>query len=974
MQSLPLRRSCLLALPALALISGCLDDETDAGDVETSVAEVRSLNPSLTGVPELDMPGGRLNKVPVQGNVWYGRFTYSISGSGTRRLHVRARCVNASALTDECNPAFILKDNINIFPPTNNSVRLVTASGGTASTYVDYEAGTLPRTITVVAFSRGRGTSRVNIQWDDTTVSGTPDWDANHTWTNAENGSALNGSNAIVGGTLVRLGPVAAGDVFAVRTPTNGDHVFDLTRMWLYNTNRKQLSFVDGATTGDKDPSFTFSSAWTRSSTVGGSSEVYALIGRDWASTGPNGAAESFVQLTRSTPGNPSIADTLVTFGWNSCNSANESRPDCIDTAPATVLAPGRYLISIWASTNHPVAEFHDVHGSINDAAAMDTGAPYLARGQANDLALRLDLFRDGISDATRNVPRAVIGTRELPGARITMELTVPDDGATHSYRLRIRDVGNDVSVLPVWSYRRNYESVELKVATANVEYGEGMQTINEFKNIADLLGRGPNYPLGSTEVTYRRNQGYWRWEADILNFNEVEKDKQPGTTMQSRLEASGNLKWNLSEGTSVDGDGFPGPFGNNAERNGPILINELATPLGGTDDSDVRFDWSTIVWPEDDPTKCNKTLNRCWVGDGGNWQDYYSVPARAAFRATSTSGSAAERPVAVFHLYLTEHDQHERSMQTDMLIDYIDELMVMDPSSFSSSGRSGQRLIILGDANMNNHQWAEGNKFIRKLRDRFGYAVDVAQAAVEPETQRVYDMHYGGVPLDAPAWTGSPQLRTSGMMGDCAPDFDAPLSAWAWLYEGVSPQSGSCPYHFQHRLHWSESQPPDLGTSELTWFPWWHGTTALMNNDSNYQGSSRLDMVILVGMGWADDDPIRQYHVPTTRERLPNPTNGDTYDAIDIRHYCENTDYVVSASPNHYAPELQVTTELHPPVCQWGEDAGQICDATNPCAGGAPCVWVGQKCPQPAGQSGSLVYRSDHKPVGVRIRSLMAR
>ena len=110
---------------------------------------------------------------------------------------------------------------------------------------------------------------------------------------------------------------------------------------------------------------------------------------------------------------------------------------------------------------------------------------------------------------------------------------------AARRTRARVRDLGNAVTVLGSWAYRRDFDAVELKVATANIEYGTGMQTANEYKNIADLLGRGPSYPLGSTEVIYRRNQGYWRWEADIMNFNEVpgarQSERQPGLSQRSQ-------------------------------------------------------------------------------------------------------------------------------------------------------------------------------------------------------------------------------------------------------------------------------------------------------------------------------------------------------------------------------------------------------------------------------------------------------
>ena len=104
--------------------------------------------------------------------------------------------------------------------------------------------------------------------------------------------------------------------------------------------------------------------------------------------------------------------------------------------------------------------------------------------------------------------------------------------------------------------------------------------------------------------------------------------------------------------------------------------------------------------------------------------------------------------------------------------------------------------------------------------------------------------------------------------MGDCR------SPAWALPYYSGGTALG-CPFRFQHRDHWAAA--PTWTTA--AWFPWWHGTSHLHTEGGDVAGSSRLDMVILAGRGWADDDPVRPLGHPAAdghlRDRLDREPRG---------------------------------------------------------------------------------------------------
>ena len=179
--------------------------------------------------------------------------------------------------------------------------------------------------------------------------------------------------------------------------------------------------------------------------------------------------------------------------------------------------------------------------------------------------------------------------------------------------------------------------------------------------------------------------------------------------------------------------------------------------------------------------------------------------------------------------------------------------------------------------------------------------------AAVDRDN-RTFDMHYSGGQLT--------DFRT-GTYGDCQ-DGD-------WVAMWPYGESFGCPFRYPPASNW-ESLGGQHTTGPLQPYQWWAGTTSEQGG-----GGSRLDVVLLVGLGWADDDPVREYLAMADID-VPNIANGFQPAGVEIRHHCHEPQVVTLGSPVNYQPENQV-------------------------------------CPEVAAQPGAIAFRSDHKPVGTRLR-----
>jgi hypothetical protein len=153
------------------------------------------------------------------------------------------------------------------------------------------------------------------------------------------------------------------------------------------------------------------------------------------------------------------------------------------------------------------------------------------------------------------------------------------------------------------------------------------------------------------------------------------------------------------------------------------------------------------------------------------------------------------------------------RDLQLNDLIKKLKKFLNKFPLAFNAQGKPQalhhqNRIILLGDFNMSAHHCGEHYWMLNKLRKAFGYAVDVSMAGDN-------DMH-----------------DILGAMG-----------------------ANGVPQGWQSAKSWKNNP----GASRN--FPWWMTTHSGTSRNGNGR-NERYDGVMLVGKGWAYDDPVRDYEV----------------------------------------------------------------------------------------------------------------
>lgn len=206
--------------------------------------------------------------------------------------------------------------------------------------------------------------------------------------------------------------------------------------------------------------------------------------------------------------------------------------------------------------------------------------------------------------------------------------------------------------------------------------------------------------------------------------------------------------------------------------------------------------------------------------------------------------------------------------------------------------------------------------------QDRTGLALPGVQL-------RTFDLHYDGRAITDPL---------VGSYGACDP------SRHVLVQPGTAP--GGCSYGWETYEHWLASGTPHDADRN---YMWWAAPSSAHGG-----GGSRLDAIILVGRGWADDDPVREYAV---MQNLPTSTplsNDGT--AVEIRRYC-----------NKDANDPLAAVER---VCA----GDQTCTETSRNYSPQFVVCGNEPTDGMEGGAGHTAFRSDHRPIGVRLRLLMAR
>jgi hypothetical protein len=904
---------------------------------------------SRTGVDyEYDMTEGRLNKVPVSW-VFSGVVTQSggskpaCCGPGRSLpgalIEFRARCVDPDAPADVCDPALYVYWK-NMRSTDSGATWSVMSTGvsvnndahaSTRDAYVSVTncAAEYTRDYYVQAYSAIRGTSNVNVEYRlNGGLNGEMWTDAFRTGTtrSGANPDFISGNNQHVGGTMVRIGPVQSEDRITLMSPSSasgeGPNALGKdARLWVFNAV-KGLVGSEGSTDASRNPSSDpLLSPWLGGS-KGVPSEVYALLSlgatkRTTSEYGTAGWVEKYYDLVHypvSVGAEPPPRDSGI----------GESSSRQSGYCPSVSLLPGHYQWIFSVATTKPVGS--------PSYKTSDPSDPNPESGTPNELAFAASICRGTEVMTKRYVTRAVIGTQSPYSTKISLELVVPDEPryAGAEYSVCFDQIAPFLSISGSSEIVRNQDGGELRVATANMEYGESYQTEPQLKNAIDLLARSADYP-GDGSVLYEDRRGRWRFDADLVNFNEILWDdgsENKPNIMRDRLTRnSGYNVWNAHSAPSrfcwVGCD----------DRMGILIQNGRATPGGAWSDGtpifmepQVHFDAACECGVNIETERSVEGRHACATRDDFEDEDFTFVMRSAVNRVDgAVSGGYVGAPVMTVHIYYDsdESDDENREWQVKAVSSFLKELLERDPYGFNSAGsieplHAGNRIILIGDMNMNNTYDSEVNGHLEILRSAFGYAVDVAMASTDNngDFTRTRDTRYGVLPL-----------MDSRMLSATVGPPIASFEEWLELRR----ESRESAYRLPG--------PNDLDKYGSKLFhPWWN---AIPTEFGGYK--SRHDLVLLVGRGWAEDDPIRHYLVPCVIElpvmTEPNPNVGRNrygeieHSGIDIRWSCGWPNIVEGRfNAKSYEPEFT-------DVCS--QD-----DATK-----------------------KLVYKSDHKPVGARLR-----
>ncbi len=912
----PSTRTCAFASLSLWLVSACLapNDAPDLGEHTEDLTRVQPLSrnldepvPPASGLFEIDMQPGRINKVPVS-TFYQGTINPTFAHS------LRLRTVGCTGLADTAIIATWSEGKAPFATFFTGFANDGQPGGNGRCSFLDLGSQPSGRTYSVYVVSMTRATSFATLQVST---------DGGTTWTDKVTDN--------FGGTVVRVGPLQPGDFVEVQTASNGQATIDLpfplppipgqegTRMLLFAAppagtpfHARAAMFSDGASASDADPFIQVGAGWTSGNNL-------AVLGKDTRSTGSMRAVETSVDLVRGP------VDQVATAPSMTCAGAT-----C--TSGPVVFPPGRYSIALSArgvpvgdarpgTPSHPASE---VGGFTVDGDQVS--CPATARGQGNSLAFVARILRNGVIVESRTVPRGLLGGDPVTGPSSSVLFDAEGDGAA-TFTVEVVLKAPDVTIASSALTLRNRRANEIKVASWNFAYwadaDEPSKRSASVRNAVDVLAtRGEIVPSTMT-VNERLDQAPWQWDADVVMFQEFFSDTNVGVTQ--RLAERSPFSWSMVNANTEIRDTV-----SDAVKYGPIFASNLVQPPEG-------IKYSTAQLTQGTGARCDSR----WEGGGRDFacplgtQDFTTynfsngaVPAKiVARRQVGTGTTDGDRPIALFnwHLYYPDTAFAERVGNVTSMIERMKYLMAQpadgafpaggcafNKDCSSSPSNANNRMIIVGDSNMANNKCGEYTWALRMLRQEFGYAIDASSAAVDA-TGRTFDLHYSGASLL--------DLRT-GTFGNCQDP------NWAKTPYNNGTASG-CPFHFQNVNHWNAN--PDFSLS--SWHPWWASSFGDIHGSDSL--TERYDVVFLVGRGWAQDDPVMTYKVLPNRQEA-SPANGGAGGGVEI-HFADSCAGKVTDSPVD-----PLTIRNYAPMTAFGSCG------MNP---GAPAL------------------HSDHIPIGVRLR-----
>jgi hypothetical protein len=784
----------------------------------------------------IDMVPGRLNKVPVSG---YYKATFS-SPTG---LHVKTLCLdnNDSGLLLESNGKALFNDDSALAAGNGKGSYLRTPISQSVSTGI-------PTSYNVYVFSMRRASSscRLFISRDN-----------RKTW-QLQPGSSNDVNPSIrFGGTLVKVGPLRAGDYLEVQTADNGEGVQNLTDtdMLLFDAAdvEKTIKYSNDQSGSDADPRINITdTSWQGESN-------YVLLGKRSSIIEPivfpdehvnawrNKGVEVYVDLVRG-PLNAEQQDAAFPA------AGGEGAP--------LVLQPGRYYAWVYARTNFPVGELN-----VNPADAMPHDfCPAYTRGLMNHLSFTFVVERLTGAPGSLGIWQPATGSRAITKAALG---SGPDEGwnlfllsmkveKVGRYRIVTRNAAGDVIFHNEWSIMRNPDASEITVATFNTLYDGGYQD-EKTRNASNLLATRGRIAPGTLVVEERSDQAPWQWNADIIGLQELKKsgdDCDQGSAdpdcfrladvFADEAELRGSRRWKYVKGRDED-------FTSGHSGLGPLFFGEN-------------------VWPNDQGNSIYFSFeDREHAGCRGDEIDYaecqleafggiykttnFTVPGKASARRYG----GHDRSVAVFNIHLEDWkgDSDDRREEVNSLISTIDRLLQTDPDAFNSDVENSarmhpkfyqNRIIVLGDSNFMSHSCGEHYWILKKLRDHYGYAVDASMIPIKEGD------HFG-------------------------------------MHDTMDPLGG-----YQSYENWRAS--PNYTSSSV--YPWWAATYRGATHRRNGK-SERHDVILLVGKGWAYDDPVREYMIMSDRDD-PSPLN-PAGGGVEMWQSADN----VTNGNNNYAPNYSL-------------------------------------------------------------------
>jgi hypothetical protein len=676
------------------------------------------------GSAEIDMLPGRLTKLPVS---WFEQRSIGVTGAH-RMIFRTTGCTGTAdtglvvtwAETDNFGPAPRAVPNVTYYTTFDNNGN--NGSGNGRCSLIDTGTHTKGVTYTVYVFSMTRATSRASLQYS---IGGA--------WTTL--------STDDYGGTLVRVGALQNGDFLQVRTASDGTGN-DGTQMLLFEppapgTTRVSKAAVFNAqgSNTDRDPHIVVDGSWSSPFNA-------VLLGKDIRGTTSVNTllkdVETRVDLVRG-PLDITYADPSLSCAGLSC------------TGTQVLLPRGRYYASLFAITPNPLGS-----GAANYADAIGTdgegNCPHRARGRGNDLAFTAVLKKNGVILQQRAIPRGLLGEDASLGSfnRIVFEI---DADGTSRFSLDVTNKAADVTFFGGWRYVRNQDVNELKVATWNfgewVFDGNTAARVSILQNAADLLGtRGDLHP-GSRRIIEPANQAPWQWEADVIAFQEFYGDTY--THVRDRLQSRTAFGWSwVNANTEI----FRELHGGEEVFYGPVFVNDFVRPVEGIKFSNRQLAHGNATGRCDSRWEGSSFDYACPLGlveAGGilgvNVAYNRAVPAKLRAPRNLGANAGTDRPVAFFnwHLYHKTSAFDKRAENVENLIKSIKYLMAQPADGAFPAGACAfnkecsntpkyyaNRMIIVGDSNMKNHQCGEFAWTLRRLREEFGYAIDVSAATTD--------------------------------------------------------------------------------------------------------------------------------------------------------------------------------------------------------------------------------------------------